>query len=166
MSERGPAPPVELKENAARIAHVVLTGVFIVVGAVLLLMSATTLRYLADEGPGPGFVPTWASLIFLLGSIALHIQSWRGIYSKGRVISLTLRPAIAYVAAMAGSILLIPVLGLLGSIFAFFLVAALVVERCPVWQGLLVGAGLTLALHLLFVELMRIPLPKGLLPLP
>jgi hypothetical protein len=30
----------------------------------------------------------------------------------------------------------------------------------------MVGAVLTLALHLLFVELMRIPLPTGLLPLP
>ena len=166
MNARGPAPPVELSGRGARIAHVALTGVFVLLGAGLLFTSATTLRYMAAEGPGPGFVPTWASAIFLAGSIVLHIQSWRGVYSEGRVIRLTLKPALGYLAAMAASILLIPVLGLLGSIFAFFVVAALLVEGCPVWQGLLVGAGLTLALYLLFVQLMRIPLPTGLLPLP
>ena len=165
MSER-PRAPVELGQDAVRIANIALSGVFVVIGALLLFTSATTLRYAAPEGPGPGFVPTWASLIFVAGSIVAHIQSWRGTYSRGRAIALTLKPALAYVAAMAASVLLVPVLGLLGSIFAFFVVAAVVVERCPVWQGLIVGAGLILALHLLFVELMRIPLPKGLLPFP
>lgn len=162
----GRQPPIELGRDAARIANMVLSAAFAVVGVVLLATALSTLRYMAAEGPGPGFLPIWASLIFVAGSVVLLVQSWRGAYDKERPIVLHLRPAAAYLATLIASVLLIPVLGLLGSVFAFFLVAAIAVERCPPWQGLIVGAGLTLALYLLFVELMRIPLPTGLLPLP
>jgi putative tricarboxylic transport membrane protein len=165
VNDRRP-PPIVLGRDAARIANIALSAIFVVVGLVLLITALSTLRYMAAEGPGPGFLPIWASLIFVAGSIVLLVQSWRGANGKGVPIVLHLRPAAAYLATLVASVLLIPVLGLLGSVFAFFLVAAIAVERCPAWQGLMVGAVLTLALHLLFVELMRIPLPTGLLPLP
>jgi putative tricarboxylic transport membrane protein len=158
--------PIELGRDGARIANIALSAIFVAIGTILLITALTTLRYMAAEGPGPGFLPIWASLIFVAGSIVLLVQSWRGAYSKGGPIILHLRPAAAYLATLVASVLLIPLLGLLGSVFVFFLAAAIVVERCPLWQGLIIGAGLTLALHLLFVELMRIPLPTGLLPLP
>jgi putative tricarboxylic transport membrane protein len=163
---RGRQPPIEIGRDAARIANIALSAIFAVVGVVLLITAVTTLRYMAAEGPGPGFLPIWASLIFVAGAIVLLVQSWRGAYDKESAIVLHLKPAAAYLATLVASVLLIPVLGLLGSVFAFFLVAAIAVERCPPWQGLIVGAALTLALYLLFVELMRIPLPTGLLPLP
>ena len=141
--------------------HIIFTAVVMALAALLLYTCVTTLRYHGQFGPGPGFVPTWASLILLILSIWLHILSWRGKYSRGaKKIELNPLAPLAFLAVMVVSVLLLPVLGLLGSLAFFFLVAAIWVERCPVWQGIWVGGLITGSMYLLF-KLMNVSIPSG-----
>ena len=153
--------PYTLRPEGVRLGHIVFTGGVAVLAAILLYTCVTTLRYRGQFGPGPGFVPTWASLLLLILSLWLHILSWRGKYSLGeRTVELNPRPPLAFLAVMVISILLIPVLGLLGSLALFFLVAATWVERCPVRQGVFIAVLITVSMYLLF-KLMNVSIPSG-----
>ncbi len=150
-----------LRPEGARRWHIIFTAAIVALAALLLYTCLTTLRYRGQFGPGPGFVPTWNSLILLIASVWLHILSWRGKYSRGeQTITLNLRPPLVFLAVMIASVLSIPVLGLLGSLALFFLAAAIWVERCPVWQGILVGGLITGSMYLLF-KVMNATIPSG-----
>jgi len=163
MSEQGSplGRPHTLRPAGVRRWHIIFTATVIALAALLLYTCLTTLRYRGEFGPGPGFVPTWASLILLITGIWLHVLSWRGKYSGGgKTVELNPTPGLAFLGTMVASVLLIPVLGLLGSLALFFLVGAIWIERCPVWQGLLVGVVITVSMYLLF-RLMKVPIPSG-----
>lgn len=150
-----------LRPEGALLWHVIFTAAVVALAALLLYTCLTTLRYRGQFGPGPGFVPTWASLILLILSVWLHILSWRGKYSRGaKKIELNPVAPLAFLAVMIASVLLLPVLGLLGSLAFFFLVAAIWIEHCPVWQGVLVGGLITGSMYLLF-KLMNVPISSG-----
>lgn len=150
-----------LRPESTRRWHIAFTATVAALAALLLFTCLTTLRYRGQFGPGPGFVPTWASLILLILSIWLHILSWRGKYSRGAgKVELNPVPPFAFLAVMIVSVLLIPVLGLLGALALFFMVAAIWVERCPVWQAVSIGILITGSMYLLFT-LMNVAIPSG-----
>ncbi len=64
-----------LGPEGARRCHIIFTAAVVALAAILLYTCLTTLRYRGQFGPGPGFVPTWNSLILLIISrLASHSE--------------------------------------------------------------------------------------------
>lgn len=151
--------------SATRIANLVISLAMLGIAILFLVTALTTMRYLGDYGPGPGFIPVWVSGAAVLFCLWLVVQSWRGAYDGGSDLVLPGR-SLLFFAIIVGSMLLVPVLGLLLALALFVLVTSLWVERTPLWQSVAVTAGLLASLYLLLVTLLNIPLPSGLVGFP
>jgi putative tricarboxylic transport membrane protein len=133
---------------------------------VYVIAAAVKLPYVAEVGPGPGFFPLWIGIGLVLFAALLvasslapalniaegHTRPWT---TAGRVL-----------AGWAALMLAVAVLGWIGFGLAFvlltiFLLVAL--DRRPPGLAILVGVGLAVVFHMIFVVALDVPLPKGFL---
>jgi Tripartite tricarboxylate transporter TctB family len=153
----------------------VLAGrvVLIAVGAAFFLGSFAY-DWTGDDGTiGPAVLPRTAGLLLVLVGIALVVQEVRsGAERDDEVVGVvegveepdpehTRRKLGVVLAAMLGTALLIPITGLLPTLALLTLFLCAVVERQPLPRSLGVAAGVGVLGHLLFVVLLRVPLPYG-----
>jgi hypothetical protein len=69
-----------------------------------------------------------------------------------------------FVALLIGLILLFPYLGGLLSLSIFVVAEMRLVERASAWMSLTVGVVTFIAVWLIFVKVLSVPLPVGILP--
>src|SRR5688572_8197259 len=128
------------KDKGNLIAGAVLAGFGLYVISV-----ATTLPYVSDVGPGPGFFPIWLGIGMVLFAAVLLFSSFRtsvsGADAEAKSWPLLLRPFAGWVAVMVA----IALLGKIGFAVTFiilttFLIVAL--ERRPILLAVGVGVGL------------------------
>ncbi len=117
--------------------------------------------------PGPGVYPILVGLLMLGSSLGLVLQAMRGRQATQPSIEWPTRLAgwrmLAVAGASAGYIFLIPYLGdTLAGIGAMLLVLrAMGMRRW--WMASALAVGMALAFHYVFVALLSIPLPRGVL---
>jgi hypothetical protein len=153
----------------------VLAGrvVLIAVGAAFFLGSFAY-DWSGDDGTiGSAVLPRTAGLLLALVGAALVVQEMRsGAERDDEVVGVvegaeqpdparTRRKLVVVLAAMLASALLIPITGLLPTLALLTLFLCAVVERQPLVRSIGVAAGVGVVGHLLFVVLLRVPLPYG-----
>jgi hypothetical protein len=157
----------------ARREVIVSRVVLIAMGATFVLGSFAY-DWAGDDGTiGPAVLPRTAGLLLVLVGAALVVQEVRsGAERDDEAVGViagteqpdsvhTRRKLVVVLAAMLASALLIPVTGLLPTLALLTLFLCAVVERQPLLRSVGVAAGVGLLGHLLFVVLLRVPLPYG-----
>jgi hypothetical protein len=105
--------------------------------------------------PGSGFMPLWygAILIALSGAIAFLAVEKRLEEPVGKVLVL--------LGVIAATIVGFSLAGFAPSIFLMLLVLFAAVERLPLARSVVVAAGVTAVLFLIFRTWLKVPLPSG-----
>jgi Tripartite tricarboxylate transporter TctB family len=147
--------------------------VLIAVGAAFFLGSFAY-DWSGDDGTiGPAVLPRTAGLLLVLVGAALVVQEVRsGAERDDEAVAViagaeqldpatTRRKLVVVLAAMLATALLIPIAGLLPTLALLTLFLCAGVERQPLLRSVGVAAGVGLLGHLLFVVLLRVPLPYG-----
>jgi hypothetical protein len=130
----------------------------------LILAGIWNLPVGSAHNPGPGFLPFWSDILFLLLSLInffLQLKKGSEVGSEQRI-----RPGITPVLVLMGIlgyILVTPYLGFLLTIFLLLLLFFSLTERKN-FPLLLVTSGVTTVLtYLVFVVFLKCQFPKGLL---
>ena len=151
--------------------------VLIAMGAAFFLGSFAY-DWAGDDGTvGAAVLPRTAGLLLVLVGAALVVQEVRsGAERDDEAVGVaagvvagaeqpdpasTRRKLAVVLAAMLASALLIPITGLLPTLSLLTLFLCAVVERQPLLRSVGVAAGVGVVGHLLFVVLLRVPLPYG-----
>lgn len=140
-----------------------------VAGLFLALIGATAsaeaLRLLPIgrlSNPGPAYAPVLIGTLLCGFGVAVALSG----SSSPRLPELGWRElphAVGVLAGVTFAALALEPLGFQVTAFALLAFYLGIAERRPVVPSLAWSAGLTLALHFLFVELLRVPLPNGVL---
>jgi putative tricarboxylic transport membrane protein len=132
-----------------------LALVFIALG-VLWIVRAATMPLWEGFAPASGFMPLWYGviLVVLAGAIAVRLfvdQDQRPEEPVGK--------PLVVLALVAATIVGFGLAGFSISIFLLLLVLFVVVERLPIARSVLVAAGTTAVLYLVFKTWLGVPLP-------
>jgi putative tricarboxylic transport membrane protein len=168
-----PGSPASRRRRPVLAAHLVLTAF----GAVFFLGSFAYPWVNPQDGTiGAGVLPRVAGLLLLLIGLGLVRQELRGgsvLEGDGHVEAAeshspderrTIRRKLVVVtAAMVVTALLIPVLGMLPALALLTLFLTAVVERMRLPVALATSVGVLVVSYVLFILVLRVPLPFGLL---
>jgi putative tricarboxylic transport membrane protein len=137
-------------------------------GAVLavfgLYVTTASLRfdYLSEEGPGPGFLPFWLGIAIFGLAIGLIIstlgQPIPPAQNEPQSWSTETRALSAWLALMA-AIVLSPIVGFAVSLMLLTIFIIAYMERRSLYSAVLVGLGLAIGFHVIFVVALGLPLP-------
>ncbi len=135
--------------------------------AVFYLATAAHLPLGARHQPGPGVYPILVGLLMLGSSIGLALQAMLGGQAAQTPVEwptgVAGRRMLAVAGASAGYILLLPYVGdaVAGVATALLVLRVMGMKRW--WAAWALAVGLALTFHYVFVVLLSIPLPRGLL---
>jgi hypothetical protein len=120
-----------------------------------------------DSGPGPSFFPlVLAVLLVVLGAVfsATRARAQAEAADGEEEVGFARPQTIKYVVLLLVAIALFPILGGLISLSLFVIAEVRWIERSSNWIALLMGVVTFAAVWLIFVKLLSVPLPTGLLP--
>lgn len=151
---------------AGRLGNVAVSAILLVVAIVFLVTALTTLRITDRFGPGPGFVPMLGSILCILGSLYILVQSIRGVFDENGDIRL-FRPkkTLVFMGATIFSLLLVPVVGLLSALALMQFIIYVFVEGVQPWRAAIVSICITFCAYLLLVKLLALPMPQSIFTL-
>jgi putative tricarboxylic transport membrane protein len=144
----------------------VVAGVFVLF-AVFYLAEAAREPFGTPDQLGPGVYPVLVGLLMLGSSLGLALQAARGRQAAQAPIEWPTGKALGRMLAVAGAsagyILLMPYLGdAVAGILAMLLVLR-VMGMKRWWLVCALAVGMALTFHYVFVVLLSIPLPRGIL---
>ena len=148
-----------LRNTGDLISGAVLAGL-----GVFVVLEARRWDYLAADGPGPGFFPTWYGIALLALSILLIVTSLKARGEAGEpVVWSEVARALIVWGALAACIGLIKVLGFLLSfaLLTFFIVS--VMYRLPLMKGVAAGVLMSAGFYIVFPFALNVTLPVGVL---
>lgn len=138
-------------------------GVFFLLFGALVAWQSLALEYHHEFGPGPGFLPFWLGVLFMLLGPLLFVEATRS-SEAGAVPWPSLagpRRVLTYAAVFFVCVSLFSVLGFLLSVTLFLLVTTKFLEGERWITSLVVSGGACLGLYLLFVVWLQVVLPTG-----
>jgi hypothetical protein len=120
---------------------------------ILWIARAATMPLWDGFAPASGFMPLWygVSLIALAGSVVFLSQERKTEEPAGK--------ALVVLAVVAATIVGLSLMGFAPSIFLMLLVLFTALEKLPLARSILVAAGTTAVLYLVFKTWLGIPLP-------
>ena len=147
-----------------RTAELVVAFLFVLAGAVVVIDSYRVGVEWGDDGPKAGYFPHFIGYLLCIAGIVVAVQTirrWRALqddvfvnWEQAKPVLTVLIPTIVYV-------ILVATIGI-------YVASAIYITAFMMWQGkfrilpsLLVGAGVPVALFLVFELWFLIPLPKG-----
>jgi hypothetical protein len=137
-------------------------GVLLLALALYIFLEARTWEFATEGIPGPGFAPTWISLLVALAAGAVLVQSWRAPLRGPLVKDLGgLRRSAGFLLGMGGASLLIPALGMSLTLGLFVLAAVPFLGVREWWKIVLVAILVSAGVPVLFQYLLLVPLPVG-----
>jgi hypothetical protein len=151
----------------------IVIALLLIVAAAIAITDSIRLGFgWTSDGPAPGFFPFWigtllagSSIINLIKAIpdpegAESFVSWPAF---GRVMAVVI-PTLLYIAAIGGVSLgrfQVPGIGIYAASALFIALFMTIIGRQNIFKAVVVGAGVTLALFLMFERWFLVPLPKG-----
>lgn len=159
--DKEPAEPALVSNRTMEI----VVALVLLAGSALVIFDSVRIGHGWQEGsgPAPGYFPYYVTLILAIAAnvnlltAALVKRAAGGTFVSrrafGSVLSVLL-PTVGFVA-------LIEVLGIYLAAALFIAGFMAVFGREPAWKAALVGAGVPLALFMLFERWFLVPLPKG-----
>ncbi|HEY1570227.1 MAG TPA: tripartite tricarboxylate transporter TctB family protein [Pseudonocardiaceae bacterium] len=155
----------------------VVAGTAVAALGAFALVTAVNLAFLSDSGvPGPGFFPTLLSGLLVVLGVVLGVTSLRkrpatetGAEDEAEELTAADSPSGRSRVLRAGAVwvcflLAVPILTYLGFVPAMAILVALLlfgVERRLDWRSLVVAVVVPVGVYELFVHLLSIPLPTG-----
>lgn len=112
------------------------------------------------ETPGPGWLPFAFGVLLVVLSAAAGLQALRRADAPPEAPGALRKPLLVLAATLA-AVLGLEVVGFVAAIFLMLLVLYALAERKPLLGSLLAAAGVSAALHLIFVTWLGVPLPAG-----
>lgn len=145
-----------------------IIGSMIIMGfGIIAITQAVNLDYWSSFGPGPGFIPLWASIVIVGGGLVQLIQFWRKPREPKVEISPEQRARLIQVAMVAVMTILcaltMDIIGFCLPCFAFTYLLIGWVGKHKQKTAVSVAVGLTAGFYLVFVLALEIPLPKGIM---
>jgi hypothetical protein len=109
--------------------------------------------------PQSGFIPLWygITLLGLAAAILARLYFGKELPRQEEPVG----KALVVLAALAAAIVGLGLIGFAPSVFLLLLVLYAAVERLPVLRSVIVAAGVTAVLFLIFRTWLRVPLPIG-----
>ena len=144
----------------------IVGGLITILFGIFAITQAGQLEYWWKFGPGPGFLPLWASIVMALGGCLLLIQAFRKPESdKHRPKDPQQIKRIGNVAAVAG-LTVLTVVGMiyLGFNIAIFLFLALMIHMLGKYRWyitLSTALFISLAFYISFAKWLQVPVPEG-----
>lgn len=144
-----------------RMAHIIGGCVVLLLGMVTTGVSWTTLPYIGEFGPGPGFLPFWMGIILMVCAVPVIIAALLAPATPERLFRPETVKCLQVLGMVAAVYLVLPILG-------FSLGLALITGGGMRLMGqhgwLACGAtvlGAAVGIHVLFGQWLGIPLPTG-----
>lgn len=147
-----------------RLAGDFVSGLALAALGAFIVVRARGWTYMGEDGPGPGFFPTWYGSIMVVLSLALVARSALGPAAPGPAVKWReVGRAIVCWAAFVASIGLMEVVGfeIAFALLTWFVVA--VIARRPQRVALPLAIGGALLFHGVFATLLEVNLPRGML---
>jgi hypothetical protein len=138
--------------------EVVLALFFGVLG-ILWVVAALRMPLWSGFVPQSGFMPLWYGV--LLTALSGAILGTRFLRTEPSQVEEPVRKPLVVLAVFAASIAGLDLLGFAASVFLLLLVLFTVVERLPLARSILVAAGTTTLLYLVFRTWLGVTLPAG-----
>jgi putative tricarboxylic transport membrane protein len=126
-----------------------------------VIFEAAQLDYSSEYGPGPGFLPLWLGIGFVVLASPLLISGGTRSDKDGKALW---KGAQSALVAWCGLLVAIALLKSVGFVLSFVLFSAFlvgVVERRPPLTALAVAILSALAFYLIFSAALGLPLPTG-----
>ena len=144
----------------------IIGGVITILFGIFAITQSMRIEYWWKFGPGPGFLPLWASIIMVFGGCLLLIQALQKPKADNH------RPKdpqqikrIGNVAAVAGlTVLTAIVMIYLGFNIAIFLFMAVMVHMLGKYRWYITlgtAVFVSISFYILFAVWLQVPLPKG-----
>jgi putative tricarboxylic transport membrane protein len=144
-----------------------ITGIVLLLSAVYIAYESLQLKYYSSLGPGPGFFPFWLSC--LLGVLAV-IMLLKVTFGKTDQMSSDLFPSRtgalrmgAVALSLIGTVICIETIGFSLTMFPMYLLLLYTFGQRRLLSNLLVAFGGSFGINYLFVRLLQVPLPRGIL---
>jgi putative tricarboxylic transport membrane protein len=119
--------------------------------------------------PGPGFLPFLTGIALMLLSLAVLIPAARSSKEKALSSGLfleeagSLKKVLLALVALVGYVLIMDIAGYLITSFLFMLFTSRLLEPTKWWVSFIMALATTILTYILFVVVMEIQLPRGLL---
>ena len=145
-----------------------LIGALLLLFAVALALYAQTFPAIPGQQFGAAVFPT--AIAVLIGALSLllivqGVRSWQGVVAWSDWARSHHGP-LNLAVALGGVLFYVFVADALGFIptMAAILIALFILLQVRWWLALLVAAAVTLGIHIMFVDLLKVPLPWGIVP--
>lgn len=145
-----------------------LLGVMFFIGGVVLFIAGWNMAGLGGLAVGPGLMPMIIAAGFVIFGTALVIQGLPELrmLREGRARLLTPRPNPWFPITVLGALVVyVPLLSMVGFVPLTFVFVALIVRasRASLLSSMIFSAAITAFIYMLFVYVLRVPLPMGIL---
>ncbi len=144
-----------------------ITGIAFLLGASFIAYDSLQLKYYSSLGPGPGFFPFWLSL--LLGVLAV-IMLLKASFGKSDPMPSDFFPSCigilrmsAVALSLAGTTICIETIGFSLTILPMYVLLLYAFGYRKLLTTLVLSVGGSFGIDYLFVRLLQVPLPRGIL---
>jgi putative tricarboxylic transport membrane protein len=151
---------VFLKEKEMRLAELTGVIVLLLLGVAIFFFSLE-LPYMAEYGPGPGFLPRWLSLALVGCSVAVLVGLLRKQKKDEPFFKPRTREGVKVLGLIIINFLFLPVLGFSVVLALFTGITMRAMGRHSWVLCGLTALGVAIAIHLIFIQWLTIPLPEG-----
>lgn len=141
----------------------VLAGLCLIGLGIFIIQQARQLDYVNEFGPGPGFLPLWLGIGFIVLAPSLIVMTVLRSMSLA-VGERSWKELARALATWGGLMVMTALLNWLGFILSFIFLSlflVLVMDRRPLWTALAVAVGSAFGFYLIFTVALGVSLPVG-----
>lgn len=141
----------------------VIAGVAVFLTGIATIHFARLLPYIAEFGPGPGFLPLWLGIVLTTCSVPVIIADLRHTDKSGAFVVPETRKCLKVLMLVVVAYLILPVLGFSASL-ALITAGGMRLMGKHSWVSCAITAAVTaVCIHVLFGRWLGIPLPEGMI---
>lgn len=144
-----------------------ITGIVLLLVAISIAFESVQLKYYSSLGPGPGFFPLWLSILLGILAVVMLLKATFGKSDPLPPDFLPSRTGVIRMGAVAlsltGTTLFIETIGFSLTMLPMYFVLLYTFGQRNLLTILLVALAGSFGIDYLFVILLQVPLPKGIL---
>jgi putative tricarboxylic transport membrane protein len=141
----------------------VVAAILLAAFGLFVIQQALQLDYLSEHGPGPGFIPFWVGLGFVLLALSLIYTTWKSARALDSR-KTSARETAKVLATWAGLMVSVALLKIVGFFVSFALLTVFLVyliDRRSLVTAATVGIGGAVGFYLVFHMALGLSFPRG-----